>query len=310
MAQTKQARRPAGHGGRFPDKLMRMAESAVMNVPFARMVLPLLGLVVFVVLVAALLVGLNRAAVSGRDAARRALLARDAALDRAVLSPGSALACLDAGAGETVENACEREVFRSPQSVAAAVAYMDARLTLLSEAARLAKRGDRGIMRALAATRRAVALDRFGIAAHVLATRDGCTADKCAAFALVDDADVLKTNLRAQVYDQYVSRHADSWNKKKAAPAPKAPAVSQAPAAPSVARLTPAHSGKMPAPIKPGEKWDFPSSASIPPVSIMGKEPPLPPGAKASAQAPPAKPRKKQPAAAREPAHAAPAPAR
>jgi hypothetical protein len=310
MVQTRQARHAAGHGGRFPDKLMRMAESAVINAPFMRMVLPLLGLAVFVVLVAALLVGLNRAAVSSRDAARRALLARAAALDRAVLSPGSALACLDAGAGETVENACEKMVFRSPQSVAAAVAYMDARLALLSEAAKLAKRGDRSVMNTLAATRRAVALDRFGIVAHVLATRDGCTADKCAAFALVDDAEVLKANLRAQVYDQYVSRHADNWNKAAPAPGPKAPAVSQTPAVPPVARLTPAHPGTMPAPIKPGEKWDFPSSASIPPVSIMGKEPPLPPGAKASAQAPPEKPRKTSPADAREPAHAAPAPAR
>jgi hypothetical protein len=73
--------------------------------------------------------------------------------------------------------------------------------------------------------------------------------------------------------------------------------VSQEPAVPSVARLKPTHTGEMPAPIKPGEKWDFPSSASIPPVSIMAKEPPLPPGARASAQAPPAKPHRPVPPA-------------
>ncbi|MEJ2374446.1 MAG: hypothetical protein P8Y71_03175 [Pseudolabrys sp.] len=123
--------------------------------------------------------------------------------------------------------------------------------------------------------------------AHVLSIRDGCTADKCPAFALVRDASVLKANLRAQVYDQYVSRYADAWN---AAPAvAKAPAVAQAPAArklspvPSVASIAPGPNDHLP-PVKPGEKWDFPSSASIPPVSIMGKEPPLPKAAKAAKQ--------------------------
>ena len=62
-----------------------------------------------------------------------------------------------------------RRCFASAQSTAAAVAYMDARLKLLSEAARLASRGDAGAMAALAASRRAVELDRYGIAAHVLA---------------------------------------------------------------------------------------------------------------------------------------------
>jgi hypothetical protein len=37
--------------------------------------------------------------------------------------------------------------------------------------------------------------------------------------------------------------------------------------------------------VKPGEPWDFPSAASIPPVSIMNKEPPAPKGAEASAKA-------------------------
>ncbi len=149
----------------------------------------------------------------------------------------------------------------------------------------------------------------------MLATRDGCTAAKCAAFALVEDAGALKSNLRAEVYDQYISRYDDSWNEP--APAAKAPAVSQSPVVPPVASIAPRRSGgPLPAPIKPGEKWDFPSSASIPPVSIMGKEPRLPPGANASAQAPPEKHSK---AAAKRaapiplgppPAQAAPAPAR
>jgi hypothetical protein len=253
---------------------------------FSRFGLLVAGLVIAAGIVAAVVVAADRMVASEHDAARRNLLARDADLNRAELAPGSVLACLDAGAGEAVENACEKAVFHSAQSAAAAVAYMSARLTLLSEAAGLAAHGDGGVAAALAASRRAVELDRYGIAAHVLATRDSCTAAKCPAFALVEDASVLKANLESRVYDQYVSRYVDKWN--EAAPQPKTPAVSEAAPVPPLASIAPTTGGPMPAPIKPGEKWDFPSAASIPAVSIMNKEPP--PGAAASAQAPPASP--------------------
>jgi len=251
----------------------------------ARFTLALSGLVVGAAAVAGVMIALDRLAASDRQAERNALLARDADLNRTALAPGSALACLDAGAGEAVENACEKAVFGSAQSTAAAVAYMDVRLKLLSEAARLADQGDAGAMAALAGSRRAIELDHYGIAAHVLETRDGCTPDKCAGFAWVIDASALKANLRGQVFDQYVSRYADKWN--EVAPPPKAPAVSEAPAAlPPVASIAPTSNVQMPAPIKPDEKWDFPSAASIPPVSIMNAEPPLPKGPETSAQAP------------------------
>jgi len=263
---------------------------AILRIVLSAAALALAGFAVFTLL--------DRSAVSERSAERRAVLSRDAGLNRVALAPGSPLACLDAGAGDAVENACEKAVFGSAQSTAAAVAYMDARLKLLSEAARLADQGD--VMTALAASRRAVELDRYGIAAHVLETRDGCTADKCAAFALVLDASALKANLRGQVFDQYVSRYADRWN----APPPKAPAVSQIPAGSPLASAAPMPGVPTPAvPIKPGEKWDFPSAASIPPVSIMNREPPLPKGAEASAQAPSAN----SPAAA-EPSQKVPLP--
>lgn len=251
--------------------------NAILRIVLSAAALALAGFAVFTLL--------DRSAVSERSAERRAVLSRDAGLNRVALAPGSPLACLDAGAGDAVENACEKAVFGSAQSTAAAVAYMDARLKVLSEAARLADQGDAGVVAALAATRRAVELDRYGIAAHVLETRDSCTADKCAAFALVLDASALKANLRGQVFDQYVSRYAERWN----APPPKAPAVSQLPGVPPLASAAPMPGAPTPAvPIKPGEKWDFPSAASIPPVSIMNREPPLPKGAEASAQAPPA----------------------
>jgi len=222
----------------------------------------------------------DRSIFAERMAERRALLARDSELNRMALAPGSVLACLDGGAGEAVENACEKLVFTSPQSTAAAVAYMDARLKLLADAAGT---GDTGLQAQLASTRRAVALDRYGVAAHVLAMRDGCTGEKCEAFTLVDDASALKANLKAEVFDQYVSRYVAGWN---APPAAKPPVMSAVPSPAPVASVAAPIMGVRPiAAIKPGEHWDFPSAASIPPVSIMNSEPPLPKGADAQAQA-------------------------
>jgi hypothetical protein len=275
--------------------------SATLRIVLSAAALALAGVAVYALI--------DRSIVTERAAERRAVLTRDTEVSRMALTPGSALACLDGGAGEAVENACEQKVFASAQTTAAAVAYMDARLKLLATAAR-----DAGLLPLLATTRRAVALDRYGVAAHVLAIRDGCTAESCDAFALVDDASALKANLKAQVYDQYVSRYAASWNAPPPAPAEKPPEVSALPT--PFARVT--ASGQTPVPaIKPGEKWDFPSAASIPAVSIMGSEPLLPKGAEAQAEAPgaapPAKPATDAKAAAapkKPPPQAAPPAAR
>jgi len=221
----------------------------------------------------------ERMAANEKAAATRALTERAAALDRSALAGGSALACLDAGAGETVENACERQVFATPQSAAAAVAYLAARIALLQDAAAL---HDKSVTAALAESRRTVELDRFGLAAQVLAARAGCTVEHCAAFALVDDANALKSNMKAQAYEQYVSRYAAAWNAAPertpvAAEAP--PALAAAPAAPLPATVAAPFASANEAgtlPLKPvDKKWDFPSAASIPPVSIMNAEPPL-----------------------------------
>ncbi len=234
---------------------------------------------------------IDRSRVSEQAAERRALLGRDAELNRVELAPGSALACLDSSGGEAVENACEKMVFGSPQSAAAAVSYMDARLKLLADAT---AEHDAGLMALLASTRRAIALDRFGVVAHVLAIRDGCTPDKCAAFALVDDPTALKSNLSAQVYDQYVSRYVAEWSEPAKVKQPLGVSTLPGPVPAPVASVN--RAGQTPTPaVKPGEHWDFPSAASIPAVSIMNSEPPLPKGAEAQAQAngkPAAKPTK------------------
>ncbi len=217
-----------------------------------------------------------------RDAAdRRALVQRSIELTAAAAAPGSALSCLDAGAGDTVEAACEARVFADAQATAAAVAYVGARLALLTEAADTQP----AALKALAASRRAIELDRYGIAAHVLSARDGCTAERCATFAWLTDAAAIKANMKAQAFDQYVSRHASAWN----APAPAAEPPAAVSAAPPVAE--PIQSAAVAAPEQVAHpvssKYTLPSAASIPAVSIMNAEPPLPKGAvEAQAAAP------------------------
>jgi hypothetical protein len=131
----------------------------------------------------------------------------------------------------------------------------------------------------MAGPRRAIELDRYGIAAHVLATRDGCTPENCAAFAFLRDTTALKANLKARVYDQYVSRYAAAWNKaepeKQAPVAAGQPDQRNAPGAPVAA--VPGEPSQ-PTGVPVSSKYDFPSAASIPPVSIMNSEPALPKG--------------------------------
>jgi hypothetical protein len=227
------------------------------------------ALVIGVLAVAALI---DRMKDNEQAAERRALIVRDAELSRAALKPGSALNCLDAQAGEAVENACEKAVFADARGTAAAVAYTAARIDLLRDVAAFAKTNEAGILAEFAASRRAIELDRFGFAAHVLASRDGCTADHCAAFAIFADTSVLKSNLKAQVFDQYVARHAPDW--RIPADVPSAPAISEGPAGPAPSTTASAPPSAARAPVS--DKYDFPSAASIPPVSIMNAEPPLP----------------------------------
>jgi hypothetical protein len=225
------------------------------------------ALVIGILAVAALI---DRMRGDEQAAERRALIARDAELARAALAPGSALSCLDALAGEAVENACEKAVFADARSTAAAVAYVAARIDLLRDVAVSAKGS--GLLAEFSASRRALELDRFGVAAHVLASRDGCTADRCAAFGVFADTTALKSNLKAQVFDQYVARHAPEWRIPEAAP--RAPAVSEGPTGPAAS--TTASAPPPPGHVPLSDKYDFPSAASIPPVSIMNAEPPLP----------------------------------
>lgn len=220
----------------------------------------------------------NRASERDRADERRSLDQRAADLVGRAVAPGSAIACLEATSTETVEGACERAVFATPETVAAATAYLSARLTLLSEAHDYTARRDPSYESTIAGLRRTVAADRYGLASQVLATRDGCTADACDAFGLVYDDKKLRANLKDRLFDVTVARYAVNWP----------------------TRTRPLASGGATG-VPAGPNVTFPSAASIPPVSIMNSEPPQaapsPSSAPAAASAP-AQPTNTAPASA------------
>jgi hypothetical protein len=229
----------------------------------------------------------NRSAERDKADERRALDQRAAELVSRAAAPGSAIACLEATNTETVEGACERVVFASPESVAAATAYISARLTLLADAHEYTARRDQGYESAIAGLRRTIAADRYGLASQVLATRDGCTADACDAFGLVYDDKKLRANLKDRLFDVIVGRYAVNW-----------PTRTRPLAGPAGGAVTP-----------PGPNATFPSAASIPPASIMNSEPPQAqtpaanPPAQAAAPTPEPRPTNTAPtSAARRPA--------
>jgi hypothetical protein len=204
--------------------------------------------------------------VQDHAAERRTLDERSTALMAGAIAPGSALSCLDELAGEAVETACEKAVFASPEAVAAAVSYVTLKLALLADGTRYAQRGDPGFAAELVPLRTSLELDRFGIVAHVLAQREACTVEQCAALSRLSDSSHVLTNLGAHVFDNQVTKYAAIWN----SPARARPVESPAVAAVEL-------SGRpTPAPTSVSPRYDFPSAQSIPPVNIMAPEPPAP----------------------------------
>jgi hypothetical protein len=248
-------------------------------------------------------------------AQRRVLDARLLEITTRALMPGSPLACLDATAGELVEASCEKALFASPEAVAASVAYVSAQLSFLADGSEYERRSGTNYESVLGGLRHAIETDRFGIVAHVLADRDGCTADRCGGFGLLRDTSQVSENLSEHKYESTVLHHASEWLQSAlsmvasntAAPLPPA-----APPAPAPNSAAVASAAAVPAPKTAPNGLFFPSSASIPPVSIMNAEPTGPPPQAAAPADATAKPstaaRKPAPATqqARRPANPAP----
>ena len=200
-----------------------------------------------------------------------------------------ALSCIDELAGETVLTACEKSLFGSAESTAAALSYAAAQITRLTSFGDVAA-ADKNLTPEFQMLRRAVERDRYGLMAHVLLARDRCTPSDCAAFRSLTDRQQVVSNMDQRVYDGLVMKYSASWN---------APASAAAP----VAALAPSMPTGKPT------NADFPSAASTPPVNIMTPEPGTAPAAPRSsasmANAP--LPSSRPPASAHAPAAAAPA---
>jgi hypothetical protein len=199
------------------------------------------------------------------------------------------LSCIDELAGDAVLAACEKALFGSAESVAAAVGYAASQITLLTSLGDVAT-ANKGAGSDLQALRRAVERDRYGLTAYVLTVRDRCTPAACRAFRSLTDTRQIAANMEERLYENLIMRYAASWN----APTQTAAGMMAA-LPPSVPTGKPTNA-------------EFPTSASTPPVSIMNPEPPAKPSPPATAA--PASPAAPRPAAAPPPApSASPSPA-
>lgn len=206
-----------------------------------------------------------------------------------------ALSCIDDLAGETVLTACEKTLFGSAESTAAAISYAASQITRLTSLGDVAA-ANRNLTPEVETLRRAIERDRYGLIAYVLVARDHCTPQACPAFRSLSNSRQLMTNMDDRVYEGLVLRYSASWG----AP-PAMPAISALPSG-ALAALPPPVG---PLPGKPTTMIDFPSASSTPPVNIMTPEP----GAPGSAAPPPrtGAPAAGVPAPAARPAAAPPA---
>jgi hypothetical protein len=238
---------------------------------------PGVGLICVLLLVAGVIgyAVFYRITVQEHAADRRAIEARAAELTARSLAPGSPLGCLDAVASTIVENACERPLFASPEAVAAAVDYVDARFSLLAASAALAAR-DPGYQPAFERLRRGLETDRYGLVAHVLITR-GCGGADCAELRLLRDPARVVANMKGRTFEAALGVHALAWQQSNGTIPPMAsmaPVGAPPPLTTSGAGSPVTSSGSGPA---SPSRFDFPSASSIPAVSIMNPEPGTPP---------------------------------
>jgi hypothetical protein len=195
-----------------------------------------------------------------------------------------ALSCIDDLAGEIVLTACEKALFGSAESTAAAVSYAAAQVTRLTAFGDAAT-ANRNLSYELLTLRRAIERDRYGLIAQVLVARDQCTPSQCAAFRALTDSHQIVANMNERTYDGLISRYAPSWN----APAAAAPVAALSSSVPT---------GKP-------TNAEFPTAASTPAVNIMTPEPG---SAAASAPRAPASPTASSPASAANAALLSPRP--
>ncbi len=233
---------------------------------------------------------------AGLAAQRSLVTARVLDLNTGATAQASPLSCLVGPVGEAVEASCEKSLFATPETTAAALSFVAMQVALLTQAADAGATDTPEIV----GLRRVIETDRYGLAAQTFALRHGCASEHCAAFAILKDGARVRANLKTQKYDVVVRRYATAW------PAGQAPVMVPQPVGALPAFLNGiVDPAAMPAPTTNGISGiDYPSAASIPPISIMNSEP-----VKEAAAEPAAAPAKRpQAQQARRPAPPAPAP--
>lgn len=196
-------------------------------------------------------------------------LPMDARVSSQQVAVAPALACLDGLAGESVEAACEKAVFGSADTAAAAVSYTAGQVSRV-----IAASNARSLTPEQQLLRRTVERDRYGLVAQVITVRERCVATDCPLFRALTDTDRIKANMNDRLYDTLVARYSPSWNSAAADPA--LPAANLLTGVPPGANM----------PTGKPTSVDFANSSAIPPISIMGSEPPGQPTAPAAAPAP------------------------
>jgi len=200
---------------------------------------------------------LDRIDAQDRAEQRRVIEARLSSLMAQALAPQSGLACLDSEGGDAVTESCEKTLYGSPEQVAAALAYVGQRIDIYRDMKDLGDSSDESLTRLRAQLARSLEADRFGFVAQVLQGRDNCTPEACDVLADLQQRDLLVSNMNDGAYNAKIARYAPGWGEKQ----PSGPALAS--------QATPRAGGK---PVD----MNFPTAATIPPVSIMSNEPGMP----------------------------------
>ena len=199
---------------------------------------------------------------TGSAAQRSLLAARVLDLNTRATAQASPLSCLVGPVGEAVEASCEKSLFATPETTAAALSFVAMQIALLAQAADVGAAD----MPEVAGLHRVIETDRYGLAAQAFALRHGCASEHCPAFAMLKDGARVRANLKTQKYDVVVRRYSTAW------PAGHAPVMVQ-----PVGALPAFLNGIVDPAAVPTTNGvsgiDYPSSASIPPISIMNSEP-------------------------------------
>jgi hypothetical protein len=228
---------------------------------------------------------------SERVEEKRAFERRVSDLTSRTSAPGSVLSCLEGIANEALVAGCERVVFENPENVAAVLAFTSARINLLRDGIDMSSRAGLNLDSGLNILRRGLEADRFGAVAYLMGQQPECLPSQCEVLGILRDANRVRMNLQDKPFEALVAKYSPQWSQSSRTSAidPNRNTASAMPAPP--------------APVS--SKYDLPSAASIPPVSIMNTEP-----GQSATTAPAASPvARARPPAARAPArHAEPPP--